>query len=192
MKYAYNVGIFYFYIQSTLALIYRREKIMPFFGFVELRGLNGKTTRKEWKMQQTGTDGAAFTAALDGLIDIKDALDNITEATVQDYGVRYVVEGYTIGLGDLTEQALVNIWAEDPLNTLDALAISQVYIPAPVAGLFVAASGANMDVVDVADSALQSYIGVLAAEAFVSDHEVIDTGAGTAGMENGRRVTRKS
>jgi len=165
---------------------------MAWYGTVELRALNGKTTTKRWKLQEDGTDGTAFTAAQLLFADIVSALDAITEATLQDQTISYVVEEYNVGLGDITEQALVNVWAEDPANALDVLAISQQYIPAPIVGIFVGSTGSNRDIVDVLDLPLQAYIDALAVGAYISDHEVIDTGAGTNGMENGRRVTRKS
>jgi hypothetical protein len=165
---------------------------MAWYGTIELRALNGKVTTKRWKMQNAAADGAAFLAVLSDLQDIASALTPITNATIQDIGVQYLIEAYNAGAGDITEQALINVWAEDPANSLDVLALSQQYIPAPVIGLFAGTSGALMDQVDINDAALGVYVDALAAGAFVSDHEVIDTGAGSNGMENGRRVTRKS
>jgi len=112
-------------------------------------------------------------------------------ATLQDKSVSYVIENYAAGLGDLSKQALVNVWAEDPENTLDVLAISQVFIPAPVDTLFMAASGSGYNDVDPSDALLQEFINMLAAGAYISDHEVIDTGTAVNGIENGRRVSRK-
>jgi len=165
---------------------------MPFYGSVELRGLNGKTTVKRWKLQQTGATGADFIAAQTAFDNIVTALSLCTSATVQDVTVSYVVEAYNVGLGKLTDNALLNVWAEDPANAFDALALSQQYIPAPVIGLFVGSTGANMDIVDVNDTDLHGFIDALAAGAFISDHEVIDTGTAVNGIENGRRITRKS
>jgi len=167
---------------------------MPFYGSVELRGLNGKTTTKRWKLQTTGTDGTAFVAAKAALDAIVAELDPITNATVNDVTVSFITETYAVGAGDLTEQALVNVWAEDPANALDVLAISQIYVPAPVVGVFQAASGAGLDIVDINDADLIAYVDALSTNAYISDHEVIDTGTGPSanGMENGKRVTRKS
>jgi len=167
---------------------------MPFYGSVELRGLNGKTTTKRWKLQTTGVDGAAFVAAKAALDAIVAELDPITEATINDVTVSFVTEAYVAGLGDLTKQALVNVWAEDPANAIDVLAISQVYVPAPVIGVFTGASGTAMDIVDINDADLVAFIDALATNAYISDHEVIDTGTGPSanGIENGKRVTRKS
>lgn len=165
---------------------------MPWYAFQELRGLNGKTTMKRWKLQATGMDGAGFTAALAAKNDIVGALNAITNATNQDSGVTWVNEGYNVGVGDLTEQALVNVWAEDPENEIDVLAISQVYVPAPNIGIFQGPSGAAMDIVDVNDANLQAYIDALSTHAYISDNEVIDVGTAVNGIENGKRVTRKS
>jgi len=166
---------------------------MAFYGFSEWRGLDGRTTRKTFRLQTTTTDPveSQFTEAQLGNSAIVTALGAITNATVQDVGVSYVVEAYNAGAGDLTEQALVNVWAEDPDNELDVLSISQVYIPAPVVGIFLGASGSNYNKVDPSDAALQTFIDALAAQAYISDMEIIDTGTAVNGIENGRRVTRK-
>jgi len=164
---------------------------MAWFGFIELRGLDGKLTRKSWQLQVAGADGAAFTAALAAIDAIKNALDPVTQATTQDVGVTYAVPEYQVGLGILEQQALINVWAEDPDNATDVLALSQIYIPAPVIGIMVATTGPNMKVVDVNDTDLQAYVDALSTYAYISDMEVIDTGAGTGGIENGRRITRK-
>ena len=165
---------------------------MPFFGTIELRGLNGKVTQKRWQLQTTGTDGAAFEAAVAALDAIRDELDPITEASINDVTVSYVTEAYVVGAGDLTKQALVNVWAEDPNNPIDVLSISQVYVPAPVIGVFQGTSGEAMDIVDRNDADLQAFITALSENAFISDMEVIDTGTAVNGIENGRRVTRKA
>jgi hypothetical protein len=154
--------------------------------------MNGKVTTKRFKLQQTGSDGAAFLAAKTAHDEIAAALSDITNATLQDKTVSYVLESYNIGVGDITEQGLLNVWAEDPANANDALAISQVYVPAPNIGIFQGASGAAMDIVDVNDGNLQAFVSAIAAGAFISDNEVIDTGAAAGGIESGKRVTRKS
>lgn len=165
---------------------------MPFYGSIELRGLNGKTTTKRWKLNQTGSDGPAFVAAKAKIEAIASALQAITNAVTQDVGVSFVTETYAAGAGDLTEQALVNVWAEDTSTATDVLAISQVYVPAPVVGIFMDTSGSGYDIVDRTDAGLQTFIDALSAGAFISDNETIDTGTAVNGIENGRRVTRKS
>lgn len=167
---------------------------MPFYGSSEWRGLNGKTTVKRFKLQTTTSNPVEdqFTEALGRHDDIVSALDVITDATLQDKSVSYVVEAYNVGVGDITESALLNVWAQDPINTVDALAISQLYVPAPNIGIFVGSSGADMDIVDRADGQLQDFIQAVADGAYISDHEVIDVGTAVQGMENGRRVRRKS
>jgi len=166
---------------------------MAFFGFSEWRGLDGRVTRKTYKLQTTVGDTIEeqFTEAVAGNDSITTALGAITNATIQDTGVSYVIEAYNPGQGDLTEQALVNVWAVDPDNPLDVLSISQVFVPAPVVGIFLGASGSNYNKVDPTDAALQTFIDALAANAFISDLEVIDVGTAVNGIENGRRVTRK-
>ena len=165
---------------------------MAWYGSSEWRGLNGKITTKRWKLQQNAADGAAFVAAKAAHDAIVSAMDIITDSVLQDKSVTYTEENYAVGVGDITEQALINVWAEDPANALDVLAISQVYVPAPNIGVFLDTSGANMDVVDRNDANLQGFIDAIEAGAYISDHEVIDTGAAVNGIENGRRVRRKS
>jgi len=166
---------------------------MPFYGTSEWRGLDGRTTTKRWKLQTTvsNTIEQQFTEAVGLHNDIVAALDDITEATLQDKSVSYVIENYAAGLGKIHEHALVNVWAQDPANSLDVLAISQVYVPAPVIGIFMAASGSGINDVDPSDGLLQTFIQTLSDGAYISDHEVIDVGTAVAGIENGRRVTRK-
>lgn len=176
---------------KSLAILERKTK-MPWYGSSEWRGLNGKKTTKRFKLQQTGSDGAAFLAAKTAHDEIVSSLSDITNATLQDTSVSYVVEAYNVGVGDITEQALLNVWSEDPLNNLDVLAVSQLYVPAPNIGIFQDSSGEGMDIVDRNDGNLQAFVSAVAAGAFISDHEVIDTGAAAGGIENGRRVTRKS
>jgi len=158
-------------------------------GFSEWRGLDGRTTRRQYQLQVPGSDGAAFVAALDANNVIVTALDFITEATLNDSGVTYVTELYTIGLGSLTQHALVNVWAvgSDPL---DVLSIAQLDIPAPVVGIFQSTSGSGYNVVDATDAALQAFVDAISQNAYISDLEIIDTGTAINGIENGRRVSR--
>jgi len=180
------------FMLKSLAILSKEINKMPFFGSIEFRGLNGKLTTRRWKLQTTGTDGTAFEAAVAALDAIKDEIDPITEASINDVTVSFVTEAYVVGAGDLTKNALLNVWAEDPANAIDVLAISQVYVPAPVIGIFQGTSGTAMDIVDVNDADLQAFVDALAANAYISDHEVIDTGTAVNGIENGRRVTRKA
>lgn len=167
--------------------------MVAWYGFSEWRGLDGRVTRKTYRLKTTVADpiDEQFAEAEAGNSAISSALLAITNATVQDTGVTYVVEAYNAGAGDLSEQALVNVWAEDLENPLDVLAISQIFIPAPVVGIFLGASGSNYNKVDPTDAALQTFIDALSTYAYISDMETIDTGTAVNGIENGRRVTRK-
>jgi hypothetical protein len=69
--------------------------------------------------------------------------------------------------------------------------VSQIFIPAPVIGIFSAPTGALRDVVDVTDADLTQYVQQLSQHAYVSDGETIQTASGDDGMLNGRRVIRK-
>jgi len=164
-----------------------------FYGFSDWRGLDGRVSRKVWRLRTTvaSAPDVQFQEALDANDTIVAALDPITEATLNNKGVNYVSEVFTAGLGDLSEQALLNVWAQDPMNTLDALAVSQVFVPAPVPTIFQGASGEDYNKIDRADGLLAAFVSALADYAYVSDMETIDFGAGVNGMKNGRRVTRK-
>lgn len=167
---------------------------MAWFGTSEWRGLNGKITTKRFQIKvDTGTPvPSQFAEAVTNHDAIVAALDNITDATLQDKAVSYTVQSYAIGVGDITESALLNVWAEDVDNDIDVLAISQLYVPAPNIGIFMGTSGADMDIVDRSDAQLQAFVDAVAAGAYISDHETIDTGTAVNGIENGRRVRRKS
>jgi len=156
--------------------------------FVELRDTYDRTIRKTWKLAPTVTSYAAAEAARAALVS---ALAVITEATVNDSGVTETQEQFTAGAGELHVQALINVWAEDPANDDDVLAISPLYVPAPVPGIFVGSTGNDALVVDRNDTALQNYINQIASYTLISDMEVLDTAAGINGMKNGRRVNRK-
>jgi hypothetical protein len=66
-------------------------------------------------------------------------------------------------------------------------------IPAPNIGIFVAATGPNSNVVDAADSTLQTYLACFATSgiATVSDGEALES-PGTAGNVKGKRIHRGS
>ena len=164
---------------------------MAWYGFSDWRGLDGRVTRKTYMLQEMAITGVAFENALAQAEAITNALDAVTEATLQDFGVTHVEPLYQAGLGNISVRALVNVWAEDTENPNDVLSISSIDIPAPVVTIFQGTSGAAYNVVDPADTLLQAFVNALSDNALISDMEKIDTGAGVAGIENGRRVTRK-
>lgn len=161
---------------------------MSWQAWVELRDSYDRTTRKTWKLE---TNIATYADADVARAALVAALGAITESSVNDSGVTETIELFAGGAGELHVQALINVWAEDPENAEDVLAISQIFVPAPVAGIFVGATGNDALIVDRNDAALQTYVDALALYTLISDMEVIDTGAGINGMKNGRRVNRK-
>lgn len=68
----------------------------------------------------------------------------------------------------------------------EAEKLHTVYIPAPPAAFFLD-DGTTLD---TSNSDLQDYIGVLAANTFVSDGEEINTASGTAGIKSGYRLVK--
>jgi len=156
--------------------------------FVTLRDQYDRTVRKVWNLETNIATYADAEVARGALVS---ALGAITEATTNDSGVTEITEAFVAGAGELHVQALINVWAEDPETAADVLAISQIFVPAPIPGIFMGATGNDALIVDRNDAGLQTYIDALAQYALVSDMEVIDTGAGINGMKNGRRVNRK-
>jgi len=166
-----------------------------FLGGWKLRGANGKTVFKSIDLGViTDTPAAAeYGEAVNRMGLLRTALEAVTDAVVAEERIASlaVLSAATPAEGDLFENALVNVWT---LNTEDANAIehiSQIYIPAPTIGLFQTATGPGRDVVDTADADLTSWVAALAANAEVSDGETIQTGTGTNGMSDGRRVVKK-
>jgi len=166
---------------------------MPIYGFSEWRGIDGRTTRKTYRLQEVVSDPLEdrLIQAVSDNDAIVTALAVITEATLQDKGISYVVENYEPGAGKINEHALINVWAEDPENDLDVLSISQVFVPAPIPGIFMGTSGKPYNQVDPSDADLQVFIDALSNFALISDMEKIDVGAAVNGIEDGRRVSRK-
>lgn len=169
------------------------EMAQHFFGYVVIRGADNRESRKTWDMGifDTGTDGGDFEAALSAVTQLSGALDEITDGLIVQRGVINSVQVASgNGSGDLSEQALINVWS---LGTGDDphLHKTQVYIPAPSIGIFMGPTGADRNRIDRNDIPLQQYMEQLEQHALISDGETIQLTSGIAGMESGRRVTRK-
>jgi len=128
------------------------------------------------------------------LIVIRDAfvisLNAVTDALIWKLSMVIVQEEDTAKIGAANSEIenlasiVGNISGENKTTVLQ--------IPAPVIGLFVAASGKNKNVVDVADVDLNSYIDHFQStggDFTVSDGEVLDD---TTPMDSGKRIHRKS
>jgi len=162
-------------------------------GKIKLKGLNGKTLSKTYDLGEfTGADfGAEALLAQSALGQISGALGDVTQAEIAEESLSNVVP-YTVGgLGDLFENAMVNVWTLDEDDPTALEHISQIYIPAPVDSIFQTPSGPGHDIVDVTNATLEQYVEQVADHAFVSDGETIQQGSGVDGMIDGRRVVRK-
>lgn len=152
-----------------------------------LRGANGKVSSVNLTsiVYSEGTNGANFEAALADQLEIKAALEAITDAEVANASITYV-ETDSLAVptsGDIFEKAKVVV-ALTPSGKSHTLSV-----PAPVIGVFEGATGEARDRVDIGDADLQAYVAALAANCLVSDGEVIDTGFGSnGGIISGRRV----
>jgi hypothetical protein len=166
-------------------------------GNITLRGGNGKQSVKVYDLGEfdsSGTEGENFEAALDALNQIYGSLDAITEATVIETGISAsVTQTPGNGAGQLHIQGLVNVFVVNENDLTDVEHKAQIYIPAPVQGIFIGAadSGEDADRIDRTDTALVQYVQQLAQHAFISEGETIQEGSGVNGMHSGRRVTRK-
>lgn len=164
-----------------------------FHGYATLRGADNRQVTLRYNMGEfTGADaGTEYEAAVAALGQITGALENVTDAVLVQSGV---IQANAIlggnGAGDLFEKALVNVWAVNESDPLDVEARAQIYIPAPVIGLFQTAAGPGRNIVDVTDADLQQYVQQLAQHALISDGETIQTGSGTAGIDSGKRISK--
>jgi hypothetical protein len=135
----------------------------------------------------TATD--ATTAATDAAT-ILAALGDITDAAVIGYalGEKFEDDAVEYGLGEVENIALISARI-DSAEQKHAI----IRVPAPVVGIFKAATGPDYNVVDAADTDLITYLNVFATgnEALLSDGEALDS-PGTAGNVTGKRIHRKS
>lgn len=108
----------------------------------------------------------------------------ITDAGIVSYRVTEVYEdaAATPG-GEIENQALLVVDTDDGKKAL-------MRIPAPVAGIFAAASGPNYNVVDILDAALLTYIGSFEASAGVDF--LVSDGQTVAALVSGKRIHRGS
>jgi len=167
-----------------------------FYGAVTLKDINEDKSTKIYDLgvfDSSGNEGQEFEDALGALDQIVGALSPITNADIVETTIRGVVSTFDLpGAGDLSEQALINVYVTDPEQALDPIHMAQTYVPAPVDGVFMTPTGPGHKIVDVSDTALVQYIDQLAQHAFISDKEVIQVTSGNDGMKSGRRVTRKT
>lgn len=164
-------------------------------GYITLRGADNRETRALFDLGEFDDidgQGDEFLAARNALDAIVAEYADVTDAVIVQSGVVETpapVGGN--GAGDLFEKALINVWSVNENDDLDVESKSQIYIHAPSIGIFQTATGPGRNRVDTADADLQAYIAALAANAYISDGETIQTSSGVAGMDSGRRIVRK-
>jgi hypothetical protein len=152
-----------------------------------MKGANGKIVNKVFDLGDftSGTPAGDYGLAENAATQIAGALAAVTDATLSQVTLTGLVSTDAgAGAGDVFENAMINTF-------LDAAGekVTQIYVPAPLQGIFLAAAGVNRDVVDTGDADLIQYIQQLSQHAFVSDGEQIDVTV-NSGMKNGVRVVR--
>lgn len=154
---------------------------------ISIKGANNKEVKRRFDLGDFDTGGAAsdYAAAESAINQIAGALAAVTDGTLSSVTLTSVVSSdAAAGGGDVFENGMVNVY-------LDAGGekVTQLYIPAPVQGIFLATDGKNRDVIDLTDADLVQYVQQVAQHAFVSDGEQIDTTL-TNGIEGGVRTVR--
>ena len=131
----------------------------------------------------------AATAAADAAT-IMAELAPVTDAAIVGYalGEKFEEDAAFYGTGEI--ENLATISARIDANEQK---FATIKIPAPAAGIFKAASGADYNVVDVADADLVAYLNLFATgeQVLLSDGEAL-LSPGTAGNVTGRRTHRGS
>ncbi len=119
-------------------------------------------------------------------------LEAITDALVASYnvGVRYQEDTAVVGgaNSEVENVALISALLDGFIDKRASLRI-----PAPVIGIFMTATGEGKNIVDVSDTALQTWLAHFetSGEITVSDGESIQDSA-TAGTFKGKRIHRGS
>lgn len=170
------------------------QRPVEFFAVVKDRGAN--TARVTYKSSiDNNTDAEAELTAFIA------AFSALTEAKVIKAGYSWVQEetDQTVGTGNGEVEkkaeisvALVQTTPPAPGQTR----FGQVTIPAPVPGIFQAASGPLYNVIDPADTALQTFLALFTEDLAngnltLSDYQVADNPA-TLGNVIGKRITKAS
>lgn len=153
-----------------------------FTGYITLVDNGSNTTTKSFML----TSADAATASSD-MAAIVAALTAVTDATVVSYGATAVMVNDAVSLPasgvQVEDQALLTLGIVGHPTKSGTLTI-----PAPKPAIFVATSGKNANVVDLANSALVTYIALFqsSGKAYISDGEV------AAAAKEGKRVHRGS
>jgi len=163
---------------------------------LQLKGANDRVVPKTYDLGIF--DGASaeveFGEANNAMTQIVGALEAITEATIikQTLTLSVVDNAAAAGGGDVTEYAMLNVWTLDVDDPTAVEHLAQHYVPAPVIGVFVGATGKDRDRIDRSDADLAQYVQQVAEHAFISDGETIQyPGSGVNGMDSGKRITKQ-
>jgi len=159
-----------------------------FYATVSFEGADGKQVKRKFDLGDfaTGTPDGDYAAADNAITQITGALATITDAAIRKVLLTGVQSEdlVTAGAGNVFENALLNVY-------LDAggVKVTQLYVPAPVIGIFLTATGPGRDKLDIADADVIQYVQQIAQHAFVSDGEQVDTTVSN-GIDGGKRVVR--
>jgi len=139
------------------------------------------TTKRYQLTSATAAEAATDVAAIIA------ALNAITDAVMVSYayGEEFVESAVSYPAAGIENENQASITA---LLTTGGGKKANFKIPAPVIGIFVAASGSSANVVDISDTDLGTYAALFESggEAYISDGEILDS------LMSGKRISAKS
>ena len=145
----------------------------------------GNTATKLYNLQ-----AADYAAALVDVAAVEAALDPITTATIKGYNLteKFLDDAFTYPtLAEVENQAEIVVRLAS-VNKFDT-----IYIPAPIASIFVGATGEQFNTVDGTDPLVAAYLALFnaGASAYLSDGETI-TPAVAQRFKSGKRIHKAS
>lgn len=140
---------------------------------------------KKYLLQSADYDEAVTDSAA-----ILAALDPITTATIRGYKITqdFVEDAFTFPTAvEIENQAEIVVRLATPNK------YGTIYIPAPLASIFVAGSGDGYNIVDGTDTLVADYLAIynLNAQAYISDGEYI-TATVAQRFKSGKRIHKAS
>jgi hypothetical protein len=151
---------------------------------VVLSDIGGKKFNLRYAMT-----AADYTTAATDRTTLLSRLDAVTDCEIMSHSLteKFGEDGDVFGTDEGENQAEIVAKLTAPLKTVN------IFIPAPIAAMFVAASGPDYDVVDPTNVSLQAYLSSFEAAglATTSDGETIRDSA-TAGNFTGKRIHKAS
>lgn len=155
-----------------------------FFASFTLRDTGGNASVITYNLT-----AATIAAAVTDAATIAGLLAAVTEATIEKYSVgeNYVEDAFSY-------PADASNWNKASMKVALSTAgkYANLTIPAPVDGIFTAASGPGYDVVDASDAALLAYVAIFQSggQATISDGEVVAAAPAIDGRRVSSRVTK--